>query len=395
MKAKTVHPFPARMAPDLALKVLRGLPTGSLVVDPMCGSGTVVRFAADLGHAAVGADVDPLAVLMSRVWSEPVEPERVRTHAAQAADCASKLTALRVPWIDDDPETRRFVRYWFAEPQQSVLRALALTLRRKRGAVGRALRLALSRTIVTKDKGASLARDVSHSRPHKVCESTDYDVLRGFLDAADRIAKALEATPPTGSSRVHLQDGRTMGAVATGSADCVITSPPYLNAIDYLRGHRLALVWLGRSVEEIRDIRADSVGAERRSLLAEGDEDVRAIRSKCSWIESLPTREKGMIGRYTLDMLSVARMTDRVLKPDGSAVFVVGDSTLRGTYVQNSLLLKLAMNRTGFRLVSRAEREIPPSSRYLPPPGGADSSLDKRMRTEVVMKFRRSAKRSS
>ena len=30
-----------------------------------------------------------------------------------------------------------------------------------------------------------------------------------------------------------------------GSVDLTVTSPPYLNAIDYLRGHKMSLVWMG------------------------------------------------------------------------------------------------------------------------------------------------------
>ena len=37
--------------------------------------------------------------------------------------------------------------------------------------------LALSRIIVTKHVGATLAWDVSHSRPHKVRTENDFDVL--------------------------------------------------------------------------------------------------------------------------------------------------------------------------------------------------------------------------
>ena len=39
-KIKPIHPFPARMAPELAIDALHLLPKGSLVLDPMAGSGT-------------------------------------------------------------------------------------------------------------------------------------------------------------------------------------------------------------------------------------------------------------------------------------------------------------------------------------------------------------------
>src|SRR3546814_15491996 len=73
MQIRTVHPFPARMAPELALASLGKLRANSIVLDPMAGSGTVLRQALALGHRAIGFDMDPLAVLMSRVLTSPVD----------------------------------------------------------------------------------------------------------------------------------------------------------------------------------------------------------------------------------------------------------------------------------------------------------------------------------
>lgn len=69
---RPIHPFPARMAPEIALKALSSLPEGSTVLDPMTGSGTVLREAVMQGHQAYGYDLDPLAVLISKVWTKPV-----------------------------------------------------------------------------------------------------------------------------------------------------------------------------------------------------------------------------------------------------------------------------------------------------------------------------------
>ena len=78
MRIQPLHPFPARMAPELAIDTLRDLPGSSVVLDPMVGSGTVLRHASDMGHAAIGFDVDPLAVLISRVWTSLFAMTRLR-----------------------------------------------------------------------------------------------------------------------------------------------------------------------------------------------------------------------------------------------------------------------------------------------------------------------------
>ena len=210
---KPIHPFPARMAPDLALERLTLLNRGSIVLDPMAGSGMVLRQATDLGHRAIGFDVDPLAVLMARVWTTPVADKHIERWAARLISDAKKVhpDAIYLPWIDDDPETTNFVSFWFAAPQQADLRRLAFVLNRL--APGRnvedagaldILRLALSRIIVTKEQSASLARDTSHSRPHKVSETSDFEVIPAFEKAVRRLRKLLADFPPSSGASVAL-----------------------------------------------------------------------------------------------------------------------------------------------------------------------------------------------
>src|SRR5262249_4103638 len=153
-----------RMAADIALRRLCLLKPHSVVLDPMAGSGTVLRTASDRGHSGIGFDLDPLAVLMARVWTTPINPKRLLTPAEAVVKQAARLErGASLAWIDEDPETRDFVDYWFARQQQADLRAISVLLLPMRGPVADALRLSLSRIIITKGPGAgaSLARDVS------------------------------------------------------------------------------------------------------------------------------------------------------------------------------------------------------------------------------------------
>lgn len=53
-----VHPFPARMAPGIALDILAAESERIRVLDPMMGSGTVLAVARASGHSAIGVDID-------------------------------------------------------------------------------------------------------------------------------------------------------------------------------------------------------------------------------------------------------------------------------------------------------------------------------------------------
>lgn len=382
------------MAPELALASLRDVPQGSLVLDPMAGSGTVLRQATALGLRAVGFDMDPLAVLMGRVWTTPVADEYIEHELKSIVDEARSvnLRVARLPWLDRDQETREFVSFWFGERQRRDLKRLALTLHAhssdRLGPTRRAaldvLRLGLSRIIVTKEQGASLARDTSHSRPHKVADDSDYDVFGGFERSVTQIRKRLLESPPAVGASVSLGDARQLH-LADASIDAVVTSPPYLNAIDYLRGHRLALVWLGHDIGTLRKIRSSSIGAERAAEAGgQSSHALEVANAMCGKADISP-RAYAMVERYASDLLTMTSEISRVLREGGRATFVVGNSCLKGTFIQNSAGLTRAAETAGLTTSRVLERDLPARSRYLPITG--DGSLSKRMRTETVITF--------
>lgn len=387
----TIHPFPARMAPELALAALKDVVEGGTIVDPMMGSGTVIRQATELGLQAIGFDMDPLAVLMSRVWTTPVDDEAIEKVYAKlgklalAADPAS----ISLPWIDDDAETRDFIGYWFGRQQADALRcwswAIATVANEAAPAETVALdvvRIALSRIIVTKEQCASLARDTSHSRPHRVTLSSDYCVHQGLDRSLKMVRNRLQKSPPIGGAKVLRGDARAM-PLPDGSVDAILTSPPYLNAIDYLRGHRMSLVWLGHTLGELRAIRSDSIGAERRpdhGVVIEAE-----VKASLGDLSSLPLRHQAMIERYVFDVVALAAEVRRLLKAGGVATMVVGNSTLKGVFIKNSAAVSKALELQGLTFISETVRDLPSSSRYLPTAPG--STLANRMREETILKL--------
>ena len=52
--------------------------------------------------------------------------------------------------------------------------------------------------------------------------------------------------------------------LADGSVDLIVTSPPYANAIDYMRAHKFSLVWLGQPIANLSHLRSKYIGAERQ-----------------------------------------------------------------------------------------------------------------------------------
>ena len=390
-----IHPFPARMAPSIVWDNLpdRGKPLR--ILDPMAGSGTSLVIARARGHQAIGCDTDPLAVLIARAWCSDISPERLSQRAIslleQAGDLAEDLTPERAYPSQTDDETRQFINFWFDDNSRIQLAALARCISNVSSSGEKNLLwTAFSRLIITKKLGVSLAMDVSHSRPHRKYEKAPVNPFDKFLSAVDYVVKKapfqndhLQATPAI----LAKGDARSL-PFSSNSVDLVITSPPYLNAIDYMRGHRLSLVWMGHSIGSLRSVRSSNIGTEHSvSLAATGE--LLGILKKMGDTDNLDTRYCNMIMRYLDDMSNALSECRRVLRDNGHAVFVIGNSAIRGVHIRNSeALIGLAQKR-GFRLATQTSRPLPEHRRYLPPPNSeaAGEKMRNRMREEVILRF--------
>src|SRR5258705_6512964 len=263
---RPVHTFPARMAASIALEQLQKKKRPLRVLDPMAGSGTTIVIAQSEGHYAVGFDTDPLAVLIAKAWCTNLNIDSVRQAAKiaqrQAASLARGLSLRDAyPCSKDDEETRHFLRYWFDPTNRRQLTSLASVISQQQNeAIKTILWCALSRLIIAKEVAVSLAMDLSHSRPHRVRERAPIKAFDHFLSAVETCLSSLPGKGKhNGKASLNLGDARNL-PLASKSIDLVITSPPYLNAIDYMRCHKFSLIWMGYSIEHLRGIRSTNIG---------------------------------------------------------------------------------------------------------------------------------------
>lgn len=380
------------MAPEI---VWRKLPTGGglRVLDPMAGSGTTLVAARMRGHEAIGFDSDPLAVLIAGAWASDVEVKSTEERAKEVL-VRAKIRVKQIGQREAYPrgandETKEFVRYWFDVTNRRQLLALAESISRIHDEqIKRLLWCAFSRLIITKQSGVSLAMDVSHSRPHRTYEKAPINAFDHFERALRQITKAAPFASHDQSlprATVSNADARRL-PLAKDSVDIVVTSPPYLNAIDYLRGHKLSLIWMGHNISDVRNLRATNVGAEVSAGSREKDRTDTLIQEMCDG-DVLEGRDRGILRTYVQDLRKVIGESFRVLRQGGKAVYVVGNCNLRDTFIQNSRCIAKLAVESGFTLRSMRKRALPENRRYLPPPGkrGSGAALRKRMREEVIL----------
>jgi SAM-dependent methyltransferase len=393
---RSIHPFPARMAPSIIQTRLRK-PPAMCVVDPMAGSGTTIVAARLRGHEAFGFDTDPLALLIAKAWSCDIKPERLRSLAEKTLTNARgryhSLNTARAYPKGADRETCDFVRYWFDSTNRRQLAALSASIAKIKDLDAQAiLWCAFSRMIITKGAGVSLAIDVSHSRPHRVYKTALMKPFDRFLPAVEHVLRAAHFTSGQRLPAADIKHGDARSIpLKNGIADLVITSPPYLNAIDYLRGHKLSLVWMGHQISNLRELRSANIGSERFhgsiSATVYRDTAEKVVQN----FADLPLRSQSMLIQYFADMDRVLAEISRILKRSGKAVLVVGNSMIRGIFINNSKLLTRLARANGLGLISARKRQLEENRRYLPPPGNATSGtkLRSRMNEEVILTFRK------
>lgn len=389
------HPFPARMPLNVAAHVVRGLSAAdSVVLDPMMGSGTTLVAAREAGRFAVGFDRDPLAVLVSRCASNTFRRLSLVGQSERILARANVFNRTKSPTLNHalsllPREDSAFVQYWFSDRARRQLLALSWAIDEEPPGPDRDFaRVVFSSLIIAKSAGASYALDISRSRPHKRLDKPivlPFDAWTRRTQTAIARLPFLDATDDA-APRVGEGDARKL-PIEESTADLVLTSPPYLNAVDYLRAHKFSLVWMGHRLDELRDLRTTQIGTERGMWQPDGLPDAMEARLDSLVFEA---RRRAMVRRYLSDLNQVLAEIKRVLRPGGLAVLVVGPSIVGpNTLDAGDVLVDLA-SHLGLQCIGSVTRPIAPGRRSLPPPslvhGGA---LSLRMGSEVFVVLRK------
>jgi DNA modification methylase len=391
------HPFPARMPLGLAEHLIASMTTPEAVVlDPMAGSGTTLIAAKRLGREAWGFDLDPLSVLLARVGTHSfgqADLDVLRDRIVDRAKKKVRTGGMGLPTVRRGlpEEDQQFIRYWFPSNSQKQLFAIASAICEEPNGLQKDLAwVVFSSLIIAKSAGASYAMDISRSRPHKRKDKPvvlPFDAWEKRFDAA---AKKLPFNDSASTSaKVCIEAGDARGLpIVDNSVDFVLTSPPYLSAIDYIRTHKFALLWMGYHLEELRSVRAAMIGTERGLQSLDGLPQNMEERLT----EQIQAdRKRSRLRQYLSDLAKSLKEIRRVLKPGGLSVLVLGPTMINAARTDAASIVGQLAERHGLRLVGSAPRTISAQRRSLPPPSVMSRSnpMHARMRREILVALRK------
>lgn len=381
-----VHEYRGKFFPQLVRSLINisGAQPGSVVADPMSGSGTTVVESILANCIGRGLDMNPLSVFMStakaRLLSANAESiahsyEGIRTELLAVESRKMK----RLDYFDALPNAdKNYLSCWFSPEVLSGLDDISLAIQRVNDEHARILmQVSLSNII----RSVSWQKNDDLRVRKDVRLDVEIDPKREFLEELGRSVRAVLAflfqNGPIAQPKFEIIEGDARlcsEAWGRNSVDVVITSPPYATALPYLDTDRLSLCYLGllpRPEHRNRDQqmignREVSEGLRRGYLERfESSEEMLPLSVR-DLIRRIDTLNSGgnvgfrrrnlpaLLAKYFFDITEVMQGIYHALKPGKCAFVVVGNNhTIAGGHrvdIETAKLLQDVARLVGFEV---------------------------------------------
>ncbi len=338
-----IHSYPAKLLahiPYFFLSTDALCPNDGLVLDPFCGTGTVLLEAALSGRNSCGADANPLAELITNVKTGYIPQQDL----FQTLD-SIMVNAKRFRIIASIPDA---VAVWYSPsslPQLSNLqRAIGQIDDEKQKAFFELCFSSVARKVSYADPSISVPVHWNPERfsanPKRMAEVSGklealhtvnvYDKFETVCRANIVRVASLEGMIADGVEAWVVSDDARHLPLADNSVDLILTSPPYAGAQKYIRASWLNLYWLNRtSPEEIRELKTHNIGREDYRK-AEVFESYTGIEPADEVLRKLygdgMTQRAFIVANYLNEMKMALDESIRVLKPEAYMVIVIGNN---------------------------------------------------------------------
>jgi len=311
------------------------------ILDPFCGVGTTLLAAKEMAIQSAGVDASPLAVFVSKAKTQDYGQDELE-------DALAFLQKRLAPAPKTDWQFELFSpRAAFPKRNYGDILSLRYAIEQEEGRTRDLLLMALlsilpQASIILKDGGVLKIMKDKRALPAREI----------FRRKVKRMVRELQAAKVGYAPQVFLGDARSLD-IPGESVDVIVTSPPYLNNIDYSKIYGLELSLLDMSRSEAEEMRMRAI----RSFIGKGNPKPET---------SMPPEvgELGykipIIGTYFKDMERAIVEMHRVLRWGGGTAYVnVSNSVIHETHVLVDEVFAEMAQRIGFgevEIVVGAER---------------------------------------
>jgi len=372
-----LHPYPARMIPQIARRLIEKYSSkNDIILDPFCGSGGVLVEATLLGRDSFGIDINPLACLLARVKTTPLDPALLMKEWEQLKKNLGRDIGLlrfhqlkvEIPDFSDANIT-----YWF---KPYMIEELALIKQHidkiKNKKIREFFYICFSNTVrlvsgtrkgefklyrMPEEKWKKFRPDVFSVFEKRVNDSISkmgefYDFIKKKKIKAK--AEIFEGDTSKLFTEEFPIEGRKK--LTEGSVNLIVTSPPYGDShttVAYGQFSRYSLIWLGYEKDKTLEIDRKSLGGRKRNenLYSETlNQTLKKISNE---------KRKQEVKSFFVDLNECISKLHRVLSPRGHACFVLGNRTVNKVKIPTDKILTELGKPLGFKLIRVIHRRIP------------------------------------
>lgn len=333
------HAYPARLHPTTAARLVTALANErATVLDPFCGSGTIVVEAMLAGRRALGTDLNPLAVRLTRLKTAPHDRNELSSVLSIARDVAR--------FADDRRMRRAGATHRFPPEDVALfdphvlleldsLRTGLLAETSDLPAVRDALELVLSAILTKVSRRASDSSEAQVKKRIRAGFAAEL-FARKAEELTVRLAQFADRLPAgVPAAMVEMDDAARLRTIPASSVDVVVTSPPYAATHDYVAHHAARMRWLGL---DGRSFETYEMGSRRHYAKVAPDE------ARAEWSRELARALKSLA---------------RACRPGGLLALVIGDSAVHGEALRADEIVASVASACGLVLVARASQRRP------------------------------------
>ena len=360
-----LHKYPAKFFPELPRWLINKYSQeNDQILDPFAGSGTTNVEALLSKRNSVGIDVDPFSRFISKVKVTPL-PERI-LKSAQKSLMESILNYDSSQVTESDFPNFPYRDNWFNKEilfELTYLRKHIQQLDTNDG-IKDFFKVCLSsiiRSVSNADDNCT--RTVIRKKLNKLVKPSD--ALNRFAKTVLTKVPKVVAFSENYPSDITVDFPEDMDArnikYVEGHFDLAVTSPPYVNAVDYPRTHQLEMYWLGFAQDSLTALKKQNVGTESVSASNYKNRHEIGVPEADKVIANIfevDPRRAYIAFKYLDDMRKNLTEVYNVLRKGGRYIVVVGNNRIRGQLFENWKYLMPIAEKIGFEVETYFGSEI-------------------------------------
>lgn len=350
-----LHEYRGKFFPQLVRSLINisGVSGDAIVLDPMCGSGTAPCEAIVAGRNALGADLNPLSVLVSTVKTSIVsESPECFLRTVEGYLESFKFGAVPVVniWGEHD---LTYLERWFSSAALNDIASILSEINHVDNSLYKNFFLVCLSNII---RSVSWQKEADLRVRKEIKPYAARQAVIKFKEAirfqVDKIYPYLCVLNPKNNRNFSIRHGNSVNisdvfSEYEGGIDLLITSPPYATALPYLDTDRLSLIALGLlPKKQLKDTELQMVGTrevterqrvesweyyeKRKSELPATVTHLIDEIAKYNHTDIVGFRRKNLpalLGRYYLSMLDAMRSAHKLMKPGSFGYYVVGNNS--------------------------------------------------------------------